>query len=90
MTTAEQLKKLGFDQGIQQGVKQGIQQGVKQGVKQGIGRGRAETILALCKAKFGALSETEMAAVRQADAAALDKMTGRILTAETFGELFDT
>ncbi|AFI89529.1 Rpn family recombination-promoting nuclease/putative transposase [Pectobacterium parmentieri] len=36
MTIAEQLKKMGFDEGIQRGIQQGLAQGLEQGIEQGM------------------------------------------------------
>ncbi|QQA74619.1 Rpn family recombination-promoting nuclease/putative transposase [Pectobacterium parmentieri] len=36
MTIAEQLKKMGFDEGIQHGIQQGLAQGLEQGIEQGM------------------------------------------------------
>ncbi len=36
MTIAEQLKKMGFDEGIQRSIQQGLAQGLEQGIEQGM------------------------------------------------------
>jgi flagellar biosynthesis/type III secretory pathway protein FliH len=81
MTTAERIR--------QEGVSQGISQGITQGLSQGLSRGQVKTLLHLLHKRFGPLPEAVVARIQAASDAELDRLTDRILDADSLDALFD-
>jgi len=72
MTIAERLRLKGVEQGIQQGIQQG----------------RLATLRRQLELRFGTLDAELAAHLDAADAAALDRLTERVVTAATIDAVF--
>jgi predicted transposase YdaD len=72
MTVAEQLR----------------QQGERRGLQQGLQRGRVQTLRRQLELRFGALDESVLERLENADEQALDRYVERVLTASSLDEVF--
>lgn len=79
-------------QGIEKGWREGRQEGRQEGLQEGLQKGKLEgemdLLLRLLEWRFGVVSETINARVKQADSPTLQLWSKRILTAQTIEEVF--
>jgi len=67
---------------------QGIEKGLQKGLQEGLQKGKMDLLLRLLEWRFGAVSETISARVKQADSPTLELWSKRMLTAQTIEEVF--
>jgi len=72
----------------QQGIEEGLQEGLQKGRQEGLQEGKMDLLLRLLEWRFGAVSETISARVKQADSPTLELWSKRMLTAQTIEEVF--
>ena len=84
MTTAEMIRKEGFDQGHEKGLEKGFDQGRQKGFDQG----RQSMLLLLLADRFGPLPAAIEERVRNAAPEQLDVWSRAVLRASTLDEVF--
>ena len=62
---------------------------IQQGLRQGMQQGQARLLLKQLHLRFGDLSPEAVARIQGADDVALDRLSERIITAKTLGDVFD-
>jgi hypothetical protein len=80
----------GKAEGMAQGKAQGVVQGMLRGIAQGVAQGRVDMLLKQLATRYGQLSAAVAARVQGADAADLDAIAQRVLTAPTLDEALGT
>ena len=89
MTTAERLRQEGLKQGRAEGHAEGLEQGHAKGLEQGQAQGQVQALLAQCTTKFGNVTASQRQRLQSCDDVTLRRALNNILSAETFGDLFD-
>ena len=84
----EQGRKVGLAQGMEQGMQRGKLEGRLEGIVEGELKGKAETFLRQARLRFGDLSHSRIATVRNASTDDLDAWLERLMTAKTLDDVF--
>jgi len=69
-------------------MERGLQKGLQQGLQKGLEKGALQLLMHLLETKFGNLPQDLVLRLKQADEEQILQWSGRILTADTLGDIF--
>ena len=84
----EEMMSTPAQEWMEQGIEKGIEQGIEQGIEKGMLAGKAETFLNLARVKFGKLSTSQVARVRNASSVDIDAWLERLITSDSIMDVF--